>query len=117
MPEAMRAPYLHRPDGNVVTKADRSHTGMKDLGDRGADEERQGIIKERNVDRWTVKASGPQSCYQPHPAITCHQRRIQLSDHLFRLPITNVTFLCASGGRDRLEENHKLEEMRKNDRE
>jgi len=53
MPEATRAPYFHRPDGNVVTKADSSHTGIKALGDRGAGEERLGIIKERNVDRWT----------------------------------------------------------------
>jgi hypothetical protein len=53
MPEAARAQYFHLADGNVAARADSSHTGRKDLGDKGADEERLGISKERKVDRWT----------------------------------------------------------------
>jgi hypothetical protein len=55
MPEAARAQYFHLADGNVAARADSSHTGRKDLGDKGADEERLGISKERKVDRWTPK--------------------------------------------------------------
>jgi hypothetical protein len=51
IPAATRAQYLHRPERNVVTMADNSQTDKKDLEDRGADDDRLGIIKERNVDR------------------------------------------------------------------
>src|ERR1700676_4650609 len=103
MPEATRAQYRHRPDGIVPATADSSQTVRKALGDRGADEDRPGIIKARKEERGTIT---PQSVFvaMKNAAVgTHHQKHIQRPDHLPHLLITSVISWSASEERNRLE--------------
>jgi hypothetical protein len=53
IPENARAACFHRPARKVVTAVDNSHTGINDLGDKGAEGDLVGMRSARNVERWT----------------------------------------------------------------
>ena len=54
IPANPSAQYFHLPAKEVVKSADSNHTGTKDFGPSGAEEETFGIIRARKVDKWTT---------------------------------------------------------------